>query len=86
MYVFSCCAHWVYFFYNFYKKEQEQMDPAVMEKQEPLVTPEQDALNHIADGRDKPCLEQRFINSFKGTKFVCIFEDISVYFRTKSFF
>lgn len=41
-----------------------------MEKQKPKLTPEQDALNHIADGKDKPFLEQRFINSFKGLIFV----------------
>lgn len=46
------------------------MDPADMEKQKPFLTPEQDALNHIANGKDKAFLEQRFINSFKGLIFV----------------
>ncbi|XP_026156664.1 uncharacterized protein LOC113126760 [Mastacembelus armatus] len=37
-----------------------------MEKQRADLTPEQDALEHIVAGQDKPFLEERFIDSFKG--------------------
>ncbi|XP_044027833.1 uncharacterized protein LOC122864451 isoform X2 [Siniperca chuatsi] len=37
-----------------------------MEKQRRQLTPEQDALEHIVACRDKPFLEERFIDSFKG--------------------
>ena len=33
-------------------------------------TPEQDAVEHIVLGRDKPFLEIQFINAFKGTLFI----------------
>lgn len=37
-----------------------------MEMQQRKRTPEQDALEHIAAFKDKPFLEERFIDSFKG--------------------
>ncbi|KAI4817450.1 hypothetical protein KUCAC02_010851 [Chaenocephalus aceratus] len=37
-----------------------------MEKQRRQLTPEQDALEYIVACRDKPFLEEKFINSFKG--------------------
>ncbi|XP_072227139.1 uncharacterized protein [Leuresthes tenuis] len=40
--------------------------PAVMEKSSRHLTPAQDALQHIVGCRDKPFLEQRFIDTFKG--------------------
>ncbi|GLD59403.1 uncharacterized protein AKAME5_001140500 [Lates japonicus] len=37
-----------------------------MEKQKRPLTPEEDALEHIVARRDKPFLEERYIDSFKG--------------------
>lgn len=37
-----------------------------MEVQRRQLTPEQDALEHIVDCRDKSFLEERFIDSLKG--------------------
>ena len=42
---------------------------AVMERQ---LTPEQDAVEHIKARRDKPFLEEKIIDAFKGF-FKCIF-------------
>lgn len=42
---------------------------AVMEKQRRQLTPEQDALEYIVACRDKPFLEEKFINSFKGKRY-----------------
>lgn len=39
----------------------------IMENRHKRVNPEQDALVHIVARRDKPFLEERFIDSFKGT-------------------
>lgn len=38
----------------------------LMEMQGRQLTPEQDALEHIVAFKDKPFLEERFIDSFKG--------------------
>lgn len=40
--------------------------PGAMKKQRKQQTPEQDALEHIDACRDKPFLEERVIDSFKG--------------------
>ncbi|CAG5889514.1 unnamed protein product [Menidia menidia] len=45
--------------------------PAVMEKRNRQLTPAEDALEHIVACRDKPFLEQHFIDSYIGTH-LCI--------------
>lgn len=50
-----------------------------MENRHKRVNPEQDALVHIVARRDKPFLEERFIDSFKGMW--CIYKTvISVFY------
>lgn len=42
--------------------------PADMESQRRQLTPEQDALEHIVACRDKPFLEEIYIDAFKGRR------------------
>lgn len=66
MYMIHVCDLYALIFIFFPDAVQQQ---AVTEKQSRQLTPEQDALEHIKASRDKPFLEQMFIEPFKGLYF-----------------